>query len=61
MSILSGSQDQYRPNIPRLGVSSDGIMQVLCMTWYIQVNLFRIFVLFVPGIKRQKEYCLSLA
>ena len=34
-------------------------MQVLCMTWYIQVNLFR--TLFISGIIRQKEYRLSLA
>ena len=37
------------------------VMQVLCTTWYIQVNLFRIVMLFVSGIKKQKEYCLSLA
>ena len=37
------------------------VMQLLCSTWYIQVNLFRIFVLFVPGINGQKEYSLSLA
>ena len=35
-------------------------MQVLCTTWYIQVNLFRILMLFVSRISRQEEYCLSL-
>ena len=37
------------------------IVQVLCTTWYIQVNLFRILVTFLSGINRQEEYCLSLA
>ena len=37
------------------------IVQVLCMTWYTQVNLIRILVTFVPRINRQEEYCLSLA
>ena len=36
-------------------------MQVLCTTWYIEVNLCRILMPFVSGINRQKEYCLSLA
>ena len=31
------------------------VMQVLCTTWYIQVNLFRILMLFASGINRQKE------
>ena len=37
------------------------IVQVLCMTWYIQVDRTRILVTFVPRINRQEEYCLSLA
>ena len=36
------------------------IVQVLCATWYVQVNLIRIFVTFVHRIK-QKEYRLTLA
>ena len=36
-------------------------MQVLCTTKHIQVNLFRIVMLFVSGIYRQEEYCLFLA
>ena len=31
------------------------------MMWYIQVNLVRILVTFVPKINKQEEYCLSLA
>ena len=37
------------------------VMQVLCTTWFIEVNLCRILMLFVSGINRQEEYCLSLA
>ena len=37
------------------------IVQVLCSTWYREVNIFRIFVIFVPRINRQEEYCLSSA
>ena len=35
-------------------------VQVLCTAWFIDVNLCRILMPFVPGINRQKEYCLSL-
>ena len=37
------------------------IVQVLCMTWYIQVNLVKILVTSVSRINRQEEYCLSFA
>ena len=37
------------------------VMQVLCTTWYIQVDMFRILMPFVSGINRQDECCLSLA
>ena len=37
------------------------IVQVLSMTWYIQVNHLRIFVTFVHRINREEEYCLFLA
>ena len=37
------------------------IMQVLCMTWYSEVNLCRILMPFVSGINRQEEFCLSFA
>ena len=37
------------------------VVQVLCMTWYIQINHLRIFVTFVHRITRQEEHCLSLA
>ena len=36
-------------------------VQVLCSTWYREVNMCRILMPFVFGINRQKEYCLSLA
>ena len=36
-------------------------MQVLCTTWFMEVNLFRILMLFVSGINQKKEHCLSLA
>ena len=36
------------------------IVQVLCMTWYIQVNHLRILVILVRRTNRQKEYCLSV-
>ena len=36
-------------------------VQVLCMTWFIEVNLCRILMPFVSGINRQKIYCLSFA
>ena len=36
-------------------------VQVLCSTWFIEVNLCRILMPFVSGINRQEEYCLSLA
>ena len=36
-------------------------MQVLCTTWFVEVNLCKILMPFVSGINRQKEYCLSLA
>ena len=47
--------------IYRVLMSLPCIVQVLCMTWYIQVNLIRILVTFVHRINKQKEYCLSLA
>ena len=34
---------------------------VLCMTRFIQVDRVKILVVFVLGIHRQKEYCLSVA
>ena len=37
------------------------VMQVLCMTWYIQVNIVRIFKIFVSWINGQEEYCPSSA
>ena len=36
-------------------------VQVLCKTWYSEVNLCRILMPFVSRINRQEEYCLSLA
>ena len=36
-------------------------VQVLCSTWFIEVNLCKILMAFVSGINGQKEYCLSLA
>ena len=36
-------------------------MHVLCMTRFIQVDRIRILMVFVHGIHRQEEYCLSLA
>ena len=36
-------------------------VQVLCSTWFIEVNLCRILMAFVSGVNGQKEYCLSLA
>ena len=36
-------------------------MQVLCTTWYREINMCRILMLFVSEINRQEEYCLSLA
>ena len=36
-------------------------VQVLCSTWYREVDLCRILMPFVSGINRQEEYCLSLA
>ena len=45
----------------RVLMSFPCIVQVLCTTWCIQVNLVRILVSFVPRINRQEEYCLSLA
>ena len=47
--------------IYRVLMSLPCIVQVLCTTWYIQVNLVKILVTFVPRVKRQEEYCLSLA
>ena len=35
-------------------------MHVLCMTLLIQVDRLRILVIFVHGIHKQKEYCLSV-
>ena len=60
MSIISELQDQYQPNTPRLGVSSMRYAG-LCTTWYREVNLFRIFMIFVSWITKQEEYCLSPA
>ena len=37
------------------------IVQILCTTWFIEVNLYRILMPFVHRINRQEEYCLSLA
>ena len=34
---------------------------VLCMTWYREVNMFRIFMIFVSWINRQEEHRLSSA
>ena len=36
------------------------IVQILCMTRYIQVDRIRILVTFVQRINKQKEYCLSV-
>ena len=36
-------------------------MHVLCMTRFIQVDRIRILMVFVHGIHKQKEYCLSVA
>ena len=36
-------------------------MQVLCTTRFIQVDLIRILMVFVHGIHRKKEYCLSVS
>ena len=36
-------------------------MHVLCKTRCFKVNRVRILMVFVHGIERQKEYCLSLA
>ena len=47
--------------IYRVLMSLPCIVQVLCTTWYIQVNLFKIVVTFVPRTNRQEENCLSLA
>ena len=35
-------------------------MHVLCMTWCIQVDRFRFRMIFVHGIHKQEEYCLSV-
>ena len=35
-------------------------MHVLCKTWCFQFDFLRIFVVFVHGIHKQKEYCLSV-
>ena len=37
------------------------VVQVLCTTWYRQINHLRIFVTFVHRINKQEVYCLSLA
>ena len=37
------------------------IMHVSRSTWYREVNIFRIFMIFVSWIKGQEEYCLSPA
>ena len=36
-------------------------VHVPCSTWYREVNMFRIFVIFVSWINRQEEHCLSSA
>ena len=45
-------KDEYRPN-NRVLMSLPCIMQVLCATWYIQVNLLKILVTLVPRINKQ--------
>ena len=47
--------------IYRVLMSLPSTVQVLCSTWFIEVNLFRILMTFVSGIQRRKEYRLSLA
>ena len=62
MSILSESQDQYRPKKKRLGVSSmryAGIVHDVVHSSQSFQDLDAL--LFVSGINGQKEYCLSLA
>ena len=36
-------------------------VQILCSTWFVEINLCKILMAFVSGINGQKEYCLSLA
>ena len=36
-------------------------VQILCMTWYREVNMCRILMHLVSRINRKEEYCLSLA
>ena len=59
---------QFFPNrkitvdpIYRVLMSLPSTVQVLCTTWLIEVNLFKILMPFVSGIHRRKEYRLSLA
>ena len=58
-SILSVEQNVYRPNIYRILVPFP-LLLVRCKTWFGQVKLLRIFVIFIYGIHGCKEYCLSL-
>ena len=60
MSILFDSQDQYLPNVPRLGVSSMRYASIVHDVVH-SSQYFQIPMLFVSGINRQKEDCLSLA
>ena len=44
----------------KYSLKDDCTMQVLCTTWFIEVNPCKILMAFVSGINKQEEYCLSL-
>ena len=60
MLILSESQDQYQPNIPRLDVSSMRYASIVHDVVHSSQSLQDLDAL-VSGINRQREYSLSLA
>ena len=60
MSIISESQDYVDPRY-RVLMSLPCIVQVLCTTWYREVNMFRVSVTFISWINRQEELCVSSA
>ena len=46
--------------IHRVLMSLPCFMHVLCRTWFIQVDCIEIPRIFVNGIHKQKDYCLSV-
>ena len=60
MSILSNRKININPKY-RVLMFLPSTVQVLCSTWYREVNRCKILMLFVSRINRQEEYSLSLA